>query len=681
MNSFFDALFLTMAQRSRLLAVIALVLVAVIALQVQQPVFSGSMVEDISEDNLQLQADQLIAEARGNKETIFVVVEAGNATIDQAFADVESLGSALEEAGLNVGVRSVHQLRGQLFLLGLSKDDSFSELLAALRLDEANSPLVSNDGRLFGIVILVQAKDEVRALKVIREHAFGNSVLGIDVLAAAALEQDVASGLRQDLRLLIPSIVLVMLGILLLAFGHWRALVLPVFGSIASATVVFGALSITNVNINLVTLLALPIVLIVALANSCHFLAKSAKAHAKGVDRDTVVALTLRRVAVPYLISCLTTSVALASLAFNEIGPIRDLGLLSSASLLISFVLVLLFAPWALQWHLGVRGRSAQSSPRYRTSSGRLLRGRRPIAALLVIGAVASLLTLPSVQVRSDARIFFPDNAPFTQAFRLFEERFYVFAPLRILLRETHTDAPTLQGLQLASRIRDSLLGSGGVLSTELVAADRGGGFLVTAYLANETVTAGLVSDLERIRAEHRGRYEITYSSGLLVYESIDQQAMASLFSSLLLTVFIIIGAIILLFRSPRALIAAAVANAIPLLMVFGVVFLVGDPLNLVTAFVFLVALGVIVDDTVHILYCYKSGGTLAGSSIEFSVVLSTTMLCAGLLLCQLSDFPTTRQFAMYFALALAAAVASDLTILPELLARGKNRRDLDRGA
>ena len=130
----------------------------------------------------------------------------------------------------------------------------------------------------------------------------------------------------------------------------------------------------------------------------------------------------------------------------------------------------------------------------------------------------------------------------------------------------------------------------------------------------------------------------------------------------------IIFGAIFIIFRSAYALFAALLANAVPLLIVVGIVWLLGDPLNLVTAFVFLVALGVIVDDTIHILYCHRRGARLSGSSIEFSVLLSTIMLCTGLLLCQLSDFPTTRQFAHYFALALTAAVSSNLTLLPLLL-------------
>jgi predicted RND superfamily exporter protein len=94
-----------------------------------------------------------------------------------------------------------------------------------------------------------------------------------------------------------------------------------------------------------------------------------------------------------------------------------------------------------------------------------------------------------------------------------------------------------------------------------------------------------------------------------------------------------------------------------------------------VTVFVFLVALGVIVDDAIHILFLRTAGDALAGSSIEFSVLLSTAMLCLGLLLCQISDFPTTREFAAYCAVALVAAVISNLTVLPFTLIRRRGSR------
>ncbi len=158
---------------------------------------------------------------------------------------------------------------------------------------------------------------------------------------------------------------------------------------------------------------------------------------------------------------------------------------------------------------------------------------------------------------------------------------------------------------------------------------------------------------------------DVVYSSISMVYNDIDRQAVGSLLQSLGWSVLLIFGAILLVFRSWRGVFSTMLANAVPLMLVCGTVWLIGNPLNLVTMFVFLVALGVIVDDAIHILFSRVAGDTIAGSSIEFSVLLSTAMLCLGLLLCQLSDFPTTREFAAYCALALIGAVISNLTLLP----------------
>jgi predicted RND superfamily exporter protein len=161
---------------------------------------------------------------------------------------------------------------------------------------------------------------------------------------------------------------------------------------------------------------------------------------------------------------------------------------------------------------------------------------------------------------------------------------------------------------------------------------------------------------------------ELVYTNAELVYGDLDRQAMESLLRSLAWSVALIFGAILVLFRSARTVLSVLLANAVPLMLVCGAVWLIGNPLNLVTVFVFLVALGVIVDDSIHILFWRATGDAVSGSSIEFSVLLSTFMLCLGLLLCQLSDFPTTRMFAAYCALALVGAVISNLTVLPQLL-------------
>jgi len=275
------------------------------------------------------------------------------------------------------------------------------------------------------------------------------------------------------------------------------------------------------------------------------------------------------------------------------------------------------------------------------------------------------------LNVKSEPRAFFPDDAPFSSALQLFESEFYLFSPLQVLVLAGGADP--LVALRGAGAMRDSLAEHAGIRQVSMEpAAGRANAYVLTALLAGEDDLAAVRSQIDN--AVLGEGVTAIYSNASLVYGDIDRQAMASLLRSLGWSVALIFGSILLVFRSARAMFSAMLANAVPLMLVCGAVWLVGSPLNLVTVFVFLVALGVIVDDSIHLLFWRAAGDSISGSSIEFSVILSTIILCLGLLLCQLSDFPTTRLFAVYCALALVGAVVSNLSVLPLMLGSSRLR-------
>ena len=654
-------LLLLMVRHRSAAALLALAIIFLLGTQVRPPVFAGSMIDEIDAGNPVLERAALVSAARGNAETIVVLMDPGDSSIGATIASLTKLRAELEQISPEVSLRSLESLVGQMIVYGLGPDDTARELLVALREDVA-STIVSRDARLFAAIVLAPADVDDSVVAFLDQYVPGGGLVQVGVLAGAALERDVAAGLRADLRKLIPLIVVSMLAVLWAAFGHWRALLLPVFATVASTVVVFSLLSFAEMTINLVTLLALPIVLIVALANSCHFLAKSSAALETTSERAAAVVDTLHKVSVPYLISCLTTAVALASLAFNDIGPIRDLGILASLALGVSFILIIMAAPWTLFHYLGAPGAPMRETRIYRGFSAGVARWRRSLSVGFLMVAAAGAAVAPTLEVHSDARVFFPDSAAFTGAFTLFEDSFYAFSPVRAVVRGNDPGTAAIDVLRYAGGLRDRLAELPGVLEVLLTPAATEGRFLLTAMLDDAAAADGAVALLEDAPAPG---FEVVYSSPQLVYEAIDQQALASLSESLGVSVLIILGSIVLLFRSALILAATIIANLVPLLLVCLAIWAMGEPLNLVTAFVFLVALGVIVDDTIHLLYRRRMGEPISGSSIEFSVVLTTIMLCTGLLLCQLSDFPTTRQFAAYFALALSTAVLSDLTVLP----------------
>jgi predicted RND superfamily exporter protein len=653
------------ADRPRGSAVTATVLLALVAGLIRPPVIEGSMVDQLAGSNVQLEVARQISAASGAQSVAAVIVSPADVNISVVFADLAKLRQRFAALDAGVSMRSIDASREQLFVYDLTPNDRVIDLLAVLRDNPAASIIINKSATRFLIVVRSPEIFELDVIDILEGHDWRNVYTQITVLASAQLEDDVAAGLAKDLRLLLPVIVAITLIAVFVAFGYWRALLLPLFASISSTLVTFALFSAAVVTINLVTLLALPIVLIVGLANSCHFLARAESDLVSREDVDEAVRVTLQRVGPPFFFSTLTTAIALASLGLNELPPIASLGLLSAGALLIVFLLVLLAAPLSLRWYLQGSGASWQASGLFVTFSRCLGAWRTHISAVLLLAMLGGAVSVPLLNVKSEPRAFFPDNAPFSSALRLFEKEFYVFSPLRILL--VADGAEPLFALRRAGALRDSLSDHAGIRQVTMEpAAGRSGAYVLSALLASGDDLPAVRSWIDR--ADLGDGVVAVYSSASLVYGDIDRQAMQSLLRSLGWSVLLIFGAILLVFRSIRALLSAMLANAVPLMLVCGAVWLIGNPLNLVTVFVFLVALGVVVDDSIHILFWRAAGDSISGSSIEFSVILSSVMLCLGLLLCQLSDFPTTRQFAAYCALALVGAIVSNLSVLPLML-------------
>ncbi|MDH3552736.1 MAG: MMPL family transporter [Gammaproteobacteria bacterium] len=649
-------------------AVAATLLLALIAALIRPPVIEGSMVDQLSGTTAELAVVQQIATATGDRSTAVMIVTPADVSIAAVFADLGALRHRLADLDSSITLRSIDVVRDQLFVYGLDRQDLIIELLGALRGAPEARAMINNDGTRFLLVVSSPKSFRLQVVDVLDEHAWTTVYAEHTMLASAQLEIAVAAGLKKDLRLLLPLIVAVTLVALFAAFGYWRALSLPLFASVASTVVTFALFSAMVVTINLVTLLALPIVLIVGLANSCHFLAKSLSAFESPDNVDAAVRETMRRVGPPFFFSTLTTSIALASLGFNELPPIANLGLLSAGALLIVFLLVLLAAPLSLRWYL--RGashswRESRESRLFAAFSRLMAAWRMQISSLLLLAMIAGAASVPLLNVKSEPRAFFPDNAPFSSALSVFEAEFYFFSPLQALV-SVQGDDPLL-ALRSAGVLRDLLVDQPGIKHVALEpAANPNNAYVVSALFTNESDLPPVFEHIDS--ADFGPGVDVVYTNASLVYGDIDRQAMESLLRSVAWSAALIFGAVLIVFRSVRALLSAMLANAVPLMLVCGVVWLIGNPLNLVTIFVFLVALGVIVDDSIHILFWRAAGDPVSGSSIEFSVLLSTVMLCLGLFLCQLSDFPTTRLFAGYCALALIGAVISNLTVLPLLL-------------
>lgn len=214
------------------------------------------------------------------------------------------------------------------------------------------------------------------------------------------------------------------------------------------------------------------------------------------------------------------------------------------------------------------------------------------------------------------------------------------------------------------------------------------GGRLLRVSLAIDTLgpqelqalEAGIVSAFQGPEADLAGRklsLEVTGSYPLLL--ATQDAVLATLQKSLLITALLMQIVLVVALRSWRLGLAALIPNAFPVAVVMGTMALTGIPLDIGTSMAAAIALGVAVDDTLHVLCAWQAGeaeSALSGEdplqhtarSAGAAILLSSVVVAAGFLAITGAPFAPTRNFGILCAAAMLAALIGDLLLLPASL-------------
>jgi predicted RND superfamily exporter protein len=147
---------------------------------------------------------------------------------------------------------------------------------------------------------------------------------------------------------------------------------------------------------------------------------------------------------------------------------------------------------------------------------------------------------------------------------------------------------------------------------------------------------------------------------------------------SLGLASVVIFAVITTAFRSFRFGVLSILPNAMPLVCAAAILAAFGGSLEVAGVVTFSICLGIAVDDTVHFLSRFRAerrGEGPTSAAIERSIrkvgsalVVTTLTLLAGFHVGLFSQIPVMQMFSLLSCVALIAALAADVTVLPALL-------------
>ncbi len=591
--------------------------------------------------------------------------------------------------------------------------------------------LVSRDRRTAGLLVEIgeQGDGTIREIRDRMAEFSGRAELHLT--GVAVQKHDVSGYIRRDQRVLVPLAAAVLCLILLLATRKPAGAAIPMASTAFSLALTLGLAERAGLTLNPITSMLSPVVMVLSVETAVHVFAGWQRGDLPGETGTERVAGAARRVFRPCLYSALTTAAGLLSLCASDIPAVRQFGIAGAAGVMISFAAGVTLVPVLLTFLPSPAGPSPRKIPdRLDRAVGTFARwgSSRPRTVLLAAGIAALLLApaIPRIRNNTDLVRFLAPSAPLRRDTLFIDGALPGVNTLEFLVSRRDGAPLTSPGdVRRIEAFRESALAEPAVASVRDVTdplrmlwrAESGGDSLALpargedlAYLfdllslegedrlvrrlatpdfrfARITVRVRSVGTSEAApladRLESRGRELFGAHYGLLPAGSYHQVVVdsnrlaATLARSFLLSLAVVLLLVHLLFRSVRFTLAAIPTNLLPLLAAAGLMGYAGIDLSTATAMIAAVALGLVVDNTIHYLSRYRrereAGAPdpliAASEWVGRPLTVSALALVAGFLVGGFGSFRPTIHFSLLTGVAMLSALSTTLIVLPAILA------------
>ena len=537
----------------------------------------------------------------------------------------------------------------------------------------------------------------------------------------------------EDLRKTLPLAIAIAMLVAWISFRSLRGVLIPTATMLIAVVWTLALIAAMEVPLNLLTLIIPTLLLVVGFAYAIHVVSEYYDVASENSERArssaAVVHEAMRRVAIPVVLTGITTTAGFLALTISPIQAIRQFGAYNSLGVVFTCLVSLSFAPAMLVLlPLPARVRDREVGGRFDRVSDRIadfdVRNRGPI--LLAGAAIAIISVIGTLNIRVGS-VFVEPGSPLGRSAAALDEHMEGANGLYLVLEANYDGAfkepEKLRRIESLQRWLDEQPEVGGTTSIVdyLMLIRRGfldgivrdeipdskslisqlfffGGsedlerFVDSRFQAtvihvrcrvNDTAAMeALLSRIEARAAALPESIEATVTgNSVLLTRTIDDITRGQS-KSLALAFGMIFVVLSLLFMSPRIGLLALIPNALPVLFYFGFLGLAGITLNSTTGLVACLVLGIAVDDTIHFLARFNEaarrhadesrGVADALRSVGRPVTYTTIALCGGFLALTQSHFQNQVQFGALAALTLAFAWLVDVTFTPALASRLK---------
>lgn len=252
--------------------------------------------------------------------------------------------------------------------------------------------------------------------------------------------------ITENLRYLVPLILLVLVVILLVGFRHWAGVIFPLVVVGVSTVWIVGIMGLAGLEFDLLTGV-MPVVLIaLGSADAIHLLKRYFERRREGDSAPSAAHRAFRDMGTPIFLTTVTTMAGFASLQISDFTVIRQFGLLTALGVFVAFVVTLGLLP-ALLSYGRVRVQARERTPHVLLLDrlSHWVYRHRPVVVLSgAILAVVSIAAIPLIVKDVDwSRCLARGSDPY-HAEMLLREKFGGSLPVQIRVQGDLKDPAVL---------------------------------------------------------------------------------------------------------------------------------------------------------------------------------------------------------------------------------------------
>lgn len=532
---------------------------------------------------------------------------------------------------------------------------------------------------------------------------------------------------------------------LLILFRSLRAMLAPLAVVLTSLLATGGLMGWAGVPLSTLSVILVTLLICVGVADAVHLISAYERRASDGLANERALAIAISEVHLPCLFTSLTTAAGFLALLSSRLVPIRNLGVFAALGCVLAYALLLGLIPAMLvRWTPAKHPEGAPSPLAKLLGMIHSLVTRRPwvVIGVGILVCAAAIPGIPKLYVDRDLMKNLAPDEPLRHQLNFVHERMGGTIACEVLLtplvpppdlvphadlltraasfeewlRTVHPEVKSVTGITAGVEEMHRLMGGpsevpnhDGKVANLLLLLGSADGDYCDQHVATDgssiriTVRFNLIGSREHkkilteVEAEMTKRFaglaDAQISGGAFLLSKSSDYVLETQKTSFGLALAIVVFLIAAWTRELRLGLLSILPNLLPIALVLGVMGWTGTAITVTNALITTIAIGIIVDDTIHLTYALREelartdalpvialgGGISRSAQVNAAIeralagsgraVLVTTLVLVGCFgVYYFSRDRGVRVFGLLSALTFLVAFLADVLLLPALV-------------